>query len=130
MFGKTSNPVRNALGAAAVGGAALLTSFSAAGQQLVNVQRDRAAAIAAACNHIPNLNQRTGCIAQASIRFDEGRIAAAKQTTAAADQRAVLAEELQRCVAFLGQKRDTGTIFDRAITRENVCPYARELGMN
>jgi hypothetical protein len=91
--------------------------------------RERSAFMDARCGHILDATQRVGCRAQASIDFDEARAAAAKRRIETAKQGMTLEEQLQRCTAFLRTKRDSGVVFDRKITRENVCPYARELGM-
>ena len=53
-----------------------------------------------------------------------------QRAKAAAKQGIALEEQLQRCGEFLRGKRDKeGVVFDRKITRDNICPYARELGM-
>lgn len=129
MF-RSTHPVRNTLGAVAIGGTALLTGFSAAGQQVANLDAERNAYRAAQCGHITDAARRVGCDAEAILRFNEAGIAAAQKTIAANQKTIANAQELQRCIAYLGQKRESGTVFDRTITRENVCPYARELGMN
>lgn len=119
--------------------AAAITGTAALGQQLASTDADvhaqRLAAMAV-CDSILDATQRVGCRAQKSYDFDIARTAAAKQrietagkAIAEADQRIIEAERLQRCGEFLRGKRDSGTVFDRKITRENMCPYARELGM-
>lgn len=109
--------------------AAALTGTAAFGQQLANLDDARRAYVAERCGHIRDANLQLGCEAQKHIEFDRAQTAVAKQVTAEASKSIASEQQLQRCIAFLGQKRESGTVFDRKITRENVCPYARELGM-
>ena len=63
---------------AVVAAAIALTGTAALGQQVANVNKlpDRADYIAAACNHITNPTERTGCVGAASLRYSEESIAA------------------------------------------------------
>ncbi len=81
MFG-SNHTVRNTLGAAVVGGAAMFTAFSAAGQQVANLDAERQAYMATQCGHISDAARRTGCHAEAGIRFNEAGIAAAQKSIA------------------------------------------------
>jgi hypothetical protein len=70
-----------------------------------------------------------GCVARSALESLQKQTAASQQRIETAHQGIALERELQRCGAFLRGKRDSGVVFDRKITRENICPYARELGM-
>jgi len=125
MLARTPSTVRLiGAGLTSLGAAAALI-FAPAGTKaqtlLANVDGDRAAAMAT-CDGILNPTDRVACRAQRSIEFDNARTATAKQGIFSEEQ-------LQRCTAFLRGKRDSGVVFDRQVTRVNVCPYARELGM-
>ena len=139
MLARTPSTVR-LIGAGLTSlGAAAAFIFAPAGtkaQTLMASVDDQRAGAMAVCDIIPNPTERVGCRAQRSIEFDNARTAAAKQrietaekATAGADQVIASEQQLQRCTAFLKGKRDSGVVFDRQITRQNVCPYARELGM-
>jgi hypothetical protein len=151
MRTKTVPSVRHAFGIAAIGAlAALAGADRASAQQIANVQQDRAAHLAAKCDHIKDHAEAAGCYTRESIKFDQARGAAADRRAAAADQRAAAADQraaaadqrgaaaqqtiaseqaLRPCLLFLKTKKDGGFVFDRAITRENACAYARDLGM-
>jgi len=126
----------------AVLAAAIITgaAASAFGQQLANLDDDQRLK-----SHLKIECPRGGdaCEIPAAKRFFDAltaerlkRAAAANKTTlgankvtAEAKQGIALEEQLQRCTAFLRGKRAEGVVFDRQITRANVCPYAIELGM-
>jgi hypothetical protein len=137
MLTSSQRPIRHAFGIAAIGAlAALAGADRASAQQVANVQQDRAAHLAAKCDHIKDHAEAAGCYTRESIKFDQARGAAADRRAAAADQRAAAAQQtiaseqaLRPCLLFLKSKKDGGFVFDRAITRENACAYARDLGM-
>ena len=124
--------------------AAAITGTAALGQQLAatDIASDRQAYIESHCG--PLARAELECVTKRSIEFTreqtaavEKRIEAGKQTLAAQDktlaaQGKTLASQADvlRCIDFLKQKRAGGTVFDRTITRDNACPYARELGLN
>jgi hypothetical protein len=94
MRTKTVPSVRHAFGIAAIGVLAALGSADRANaQQLANVQQDRAAHLAAKCDHIKDHAEAAGCYTRESIRFDQARGAAADRRAAAADQRAAAADQ-------------------------------------
>lgn len=125
----SNHTVRNTLGAAVVGGAAMFTAFSAAGQQVANLDSERNAYITAQCSSVTDRTQRTGCIAEAGIRFHEDRVAVNQKTIAAAEKSIASSQALRPCLQFLQQQKAGGVVLDRTITRENACDYARQLGM-
>ena len=94
-----------------VAAAVALTGTAAFGQQLVNLDTDRARYLAAQCGHIRDDAEQTGCYAAKSIEFSRAQTAvakrqieAAKQTTAEANQGIASERQLQRCVALSGTK--------------------------
>jgi hypothetical protein len=120
MIAVSSNSIRQGVLAAAL--ALTGTAALAQQQQFANLDDERRAYLSAQCDHISDGAEQIGCLAAKSIEFNRAKIHAAKQGIAASDA-------LRPCLDFLKGKRDAGTVFDRAITRENACPYARELGM-
>jgi hypothetical protein len=112
-----------------VAAAVALTGTAAFGQQLANVDTDRASYLAAHCDHIRDPNRQVGCYAEKSLEFSRAQTAVAKQTTATAEKTITASDALRPCLQFLKGKRDAGTVFSEAITRDNACSLAREHGM-
>lgn len=102
MFG-SNHTVRNTLSAAVVGGAAMFTAFSAAGQQVANLDADRTAHVTARCGSIADRVQRSGCIAEEGLRFDENAISVARRSIA--DSQKAIAEG-QKTIADAQRETD------------------------
>jgi hypothetical protein len=158
MRTKTVPSVRHAFGIAAIGTLAALGSAdrAIAQQQVANVQQDRAAHLAAKCDHIKDHAEAAGCYTRESIRFDQARGIAADQRAAAADRRAAEADKraaaadrrgtkadedikaisvLQECGNFLRDNRGKTFTHEKMIelaggkiTNDNICSVAKRLG--
>lgn len=138
MYAASVPSLRKTLGAAAIGITLFGTTVSGAFAQerLASTDSDRATYLEAQCAHIKNHADAAGCYAGKAIEYEKARAAAARERAAAADQRAAAAdramakeEDMAACLTFLKTKKNSGTVFDRPITRDNACAYAKQLGM-
>ncbi len=96
MFG-SNHSVRNTLGVAAVSGVALFSAFSAAGQQVANLDAERQSYLTTQCGHIPDAVRRVGCNAEAGLRFDERRIVENQKSIAASQKTIADAQRETEC---------------------------------
>ena len=140
MYAALVNPIRKTMYTAAVG----VTLFGAAHASTAYAQErmastefsDRATYLEKQCAHIKDHADAAGCYAGKAVEYEKARAAAARQEAMEARERAVVAnkaiakeEDLAACLAFLKGKKNSGTAFDRPITRDNACAFARQLGM-
>jgi hypothetical protein len=150
MRTSSQHPVRHAFGIAAIGALAVLGGVGRANaQQVANVQQDRAAHLAAKCDHIKDHAEAAGCYTRESIKFDQARGAAADRRAAEADKRAAAADRrgakadedikaisvLQECGNFLRDNRGKTFTHEKMmelaggkITNDNICSVAKRLG--
>ena len=129
MFAMSPNPVRKSVRKGVLAAALALTGTAALGQQVANLDDERRAYLSAQCDHIRDHAEASGCYAKSSIEFNRAKTAAAKQTLDVANKGIADAAVLKTCLTYLQQQRASGKAFDRTITRDNACTYARELGM-
>lgn len=133
MLARTPSTVRligaglTSIGAVA---AVLLAPGNSKAQQLAanaDITADRHTYIVARCGPIEQAD--VACVAKTSIEYTQARTEMAKQATAAAKKGVADEAVLRTCLTYLQQQRAGGKTFDRTITRENACAYARELGL-
>lgn len=148
MFASPSPSLRRSLGAATIGGVSLLAvAFPAAGQQVASGQQDKAAYLAAKCDHLYSKPpEHAGCYAQEALNFERARAAAAVRRGVEADRRGAEADRrgaeadrqsevlsgILECDKFLRSggftREKVVELAGGRVTQDNICEVARKLG--
>jgi hypothetical protein len=129
MYAASVPSFRKTLGAAAIGITLLGTTVSSAFAQERLASTDSDRATYSKCDAIKDHAKAAGCYTQEDIQRLKQEEAEARARGAAANKAIAKEEDLAACLIFLKGKKNGGTAFDRPITRDNACNYAKQLGM-
>lgn len=106
--------------AVAISGAATFAAFPAAAQQV---------ALSPTCARYTDPGSQAQCTYNEALAARRAHTQQMRRETAEANQTTAAEQALRPCLEFLTARKNAGAVFDRQITRENACSYARQLGM-